>query len=239
MLNFIATIIIVATTIVVLNAVISSLPVGRRPRLLLALAVGSWTGLAVALASAGALAADAGGAPVVGAMVAIPLILTAAVAFLFPAARKVMLSLPLPLLVGLNVTRVGGVFFLLLAAAGELAGPFPQSAGWGDILTGVFAIPALGLATRSTSERDGLLYLWNWFGAFDLFAAVTLGTLSANGSPLQLIHAGVGSAAVQHLPWSLIPTVLVPAYLILHGIIFAQLRARSAERAGNSAARAA
>jgi hypothetical protein len=70
-------------------------------------------------------------------------------------------------------------------------------------------------------------------------AAVTLGTLSANGSPLQLIHAGVGSAAVQHLPWSLIPTVLVPAYLILHGIIFAQLRARSAERAGNPAARAA
>lgn len=193
MLNFIGTIIIVATTIVVLNAVISSLPVGRLPRLLLALLAGCWTGLAVALASAGALAADAGGAPVVGAMVAAPLILAAA-AFFFPAARKAMLSLPLPLLVGLNVTRVGGVFFLLLAAAGELAGPFPQSAGWGDILTGVFAIPALGWATRSTGERDGLLYLWNWFGALDLFAAVTLGTLSANGSPLQLIHAGVGSA---------------------------------------------
>jgi hypothetical protein len=51
MLNFIGTIIIVATTIVVLNAVISSLPVGRLPRLLLALLAGSWTGLAVALAS--------------------------------------------------------------------------------------------------------------------------------------------------------------------------------------------
>jgi hypothetical protein len=239
MLNFIGTIVIVATTIVLLNAVIGSLPVGRWPRLLLALAAGSWTGLAVALASAGAFAADAGGAPVVGAMVATPLILAAAAAYFFPVARAVMLSLPLPLLVGLNVTRAGGVFFLLLAAAGELAGPFPQSAGWGDIMTGVVAIPALGLAMRSAGERDGLLYLWNGFGALDLFAAVTLGMLSANGTPLQLIHAGVGSAAVQHLPWSLIPTVLVPFYLIVHGIIFAQLWARSSRRVRHPVAHAA
>ena len=33
-------------------------------------------------------------------------------------------------------------------------------------------------------------------------------------------------AAVQLLPWSLIPTVLVPFYLITHGIIFSQLLAR-------------
>jgi hypothetical protein len=62
---------------------------------------------------------------------------------------------------------------------------------------------------------------------------------SANGSPLQLIHWGAGSTAMQSLPWSLVPTVLVPFYLIMHGIIFAQLRARSTERAGNPMARAA
>jgi len=37
---------------------------------------------------------------------------------------------------------------------------------------------------------------------------------------------------VQVLPWSLIPTVLVPMYLIVHGIIFAKLaQASSARRA--------
>ena len=51
--------------------------------------------------------------------------------------------------------------------------------------------------------------------------------MSANGSPLQLIHAGAGSAAVQMLPWSLIPTVLVPFYLITHGIILSQLFAQN------------
>jgi hypothetical protein len=47
--------------------------------------------------------------------------------------------------------------------------------------------------------------------------------MSAEGSPLQVFHAAPGSAAVQQLPWSFVPTVLVPLYLILHGVIWAQL----------------
>jgi len=62
-----------------------------------------------------------------------------------------------------------------------------------------------------------------------LIAAVTLGVLSANGSPLQLISAGAGSAAIQDLPWALVPAVLVPFFLITHGIVFAQLQARRSE----------
>jgi hypothetical protein len=38
-----------------------------------------------------------------------------------------------------------------------------------------------------------------------------------------MIHAGVGSAAITTLPWSMIPLVLVPAYLIGHGIVFAHV----------------
>jgi hypothetical protein len=33
---------------------------------------------------------------------------------------------------------------------------------------------------------------------------------------------------MQHLPWSFVPTVLVPLYLVMHGAIWAQLRARRA-----------
>ena len=68
---------------------------------------------------------------------------------------------------------------------------------------------------------------WNALGALDLLAAVTLGTLSSNGFAYQLLHYDEGSAAVQHLPWLLIPTVLVPFYLVTHGIILAQLRVRT------------
>jgi hypothetical protein len=67
--------------------------------------------------------------------------------------------------------------------------------------------------------------LWSIFGTLDLFAAVGLGITSAAGSPPQLIHAGVGSEAMQYLPFCLVPTVLVPFYLITHAIIAAQLNA--------------
>ena len=54
---------------------------------------------------------------------------------------------------------------------------------------------------------------WNLFGA-DLVLAITFGITSAEGSRLQLF-SGPGSEAMQHAPWSFVPTVLVPIFLIL------------------------
>jgi hypothetical protein len=123
-----------------------------------------------------------------------------------------------------------GGLFVLLAAEGRLGGPFPQFAGWGDVITGVLALPVAWLVTRPTTSTRNFAKAWNAFGALDLVVAVSLGIASSNGSSLQLIHAGAGSAAMQGLPWSIVPTVLVPAYLVLHAVIYAQLR-----RAGHAA----
>jgi hypothetical protein len=141
----------------------------------------------------------------------------------------------MPLLIGVNALRVLGVLFLLLAVVGRLSGPFPFSAGFGDIITGAFAIPLALSVARSEKLPLRALVLWNIFGTLDLFAAVALGITSAAGSPLQLIHAGVGSEAMQYLPFSLVPTVLVPFYLITHAIIAAQLRARRTAAASSRA----
>ena len=96
----------------------------------------------------------------------------------------------------------------------------------GDIITGAFAIPLALSVARSQKLPVSAIVRWNIFGTLDLFAAVALGITSAAGSPIQLIHAGVGSDAMQYLPFCLVPTVLVPFYLITHGIIAAQLRMR-------------
>jgi hypothetical protein len=114
--------------------------------------------------------------------------------------------------------------FLLLAAAGRLAGPFPHFAGWGDIITGVFALPVAWLAKDVRPRHLNAIAAWDLFGAADLVLAITLGVTSAEGSPLQIFTAAPGSAAIQQLPWSFVPTVLVPFWLILHAIIWAQLR---------------
>lgn len=230
MLDFFGTIALTVAMTVTVNALLASLPVSRRARLGLALLVGAWIGLSVALASTGAYA-DAGRRtfPLIGAMAGAPLLAAATLVLLSPAVRAALLALPTALLIGLNALRVFGGFFLLLAAADRLGGPFPQSAGWGDVVTGALALPVAWLATRAATERrQWLVYAWNSFGTLDLVVAVTLGVLSGNGSPLQLIHAGAGSTAIQQLPWALIPTVLVPTYLVMHGVVFAQLRRRGA-----------
>jgi hypothetical protein len=136
-----------------------------------------------------------------------------------------MLSLPLPMMVGLNTGRVLGFLFLLLAADGRLAGPFPHSAAWGDIITGVIAVPVLWLLKDGVARHTTAIGAWNLFGIADLVLAIGFGITSSEGSPWQ-IFPEPGSEAMQHVPWSFVPTVLVPFYLIAHGIIYAQLWAR-------------
>jgi hypothetical protein len=203
-----------------------SLSLGRR--LGLGAIAGAWVGLATGLGAAGALVGSpTQPVPVIGVLLATPLVVTAGLWVGSARFRAALTAIPMPLLIGLNTLRVLGVLFLALAAVGRLAGPFPYSAGWGDIITGALAIPVARLAMRSPSRGGLAIAAWNAFGTVDLIAAVTLGVVSIPGSPLQLIHAGVGSEAIQHLPYSLIPTVLVPFFLITHATVAAQLARRS------------
>jgi hypothetical protein len=229
MLDFIGTIVLAAAIIVSINALTGVMPISTSQRLALVVGAGLWTGLAAALAGANLfLGSNPLGPPTIGTVIAFPLVATAVAVSISPSVRASLLGMPVPFLIGLNVWRIAGGFFLLLAAEGRLAGPFPYSAGWGDIITGVLALPVAWLALRG--QGRALIWTWNAFGMLDLVAALAFGIISANGSPLQIIHAGEGSEAVQMLPWALIPTVLVPIYLIVHGIIFARL-AQAGQRA--------
>jgi hypothetical protein len=224
LLSFVGGMLLTAAMLLNVNALLGALEISRTARLIAAAAIGLWIGLQVSLATAGAFGSPLALAfPLVGLMVALPVLAVAVGASASSQFRSRLMALPLPLLLGLNTGRVFGVFFLLLAATGRMGGPFPFSAGWGDVITGALALPlAILVARRSVGVAAASA--WNAFGLLDLVAAIVLGTISFNGSVAQLIVAGTGSNEIQHLPWALIPTVLVPFYLILHGIIFAQLR---------------
>ncbi|NOJ40550.1 hypothetical protein [Bradyrhizobium australiense] len=222
MLDFIGTIVLVAAIIVSINALTGAMPISTSQRIALSIGAGLWAGLAAALAAANQFrGASPLGPLMIGAVIAFPLVATAVAGSISASVRASLLGMPMPFLIGLNVWRVAGGFFILLAAEGRLAGPFPYSAGWGDVITGALALPVAWLALRG--QGKSLVWAWNAFGMLDLVVAITLGVISANGSPLQMIHAGPGSEAVQMLPWSLIPTVLVPMFLIVHAVIFRQL----------------
>lgn len=226
MLDLIGTTVLTAAIAVNLNATIVAMPLSSAQKLPTVAIAGLWIGLATALATTGIYAATATPVPAVGVMAALPVVAAAIAALSFARVREVLLALPLELLVGLNIMRIMGGLFLLLAAQSRLSGPFPQSAGWGDVIVGLTAIPlTLAIARRPQGNRVALL-AWNLFGTFDLIAAVALGIMSAPGSPLQLFGGTIGSTAVWMLPWSTIPTLLVPFYLITHGVVFARLAER-------------
>ena len=221
MLDFIGMIITAALMVLVVNALITSMDVSRVAKITLAAVIGVWIGLAAATAGAGWLTISRP-VPVVGPFVVVPL-LAAALATAWPAARNAMLSIPMPVMVALNIGRVFAVLFLMLAAEGRLTGPFPYSAAWGDIITAVAAVPVLWLLKDGGAGYTPAIAAWNVFGAADLVLAIAFGITSAEGSPLQLFP-GPGAEAMQHAPWSFVPTVLVPIWLILHAIIAVQLR---------------
>jgi hypothetical protein len=236
MLDFIGMVVTATLMVLVVNALTTFMDVSRAAKIILAAVIGVWIGLAAA-AGAGWLTISRP-VPVVGLFVAVPL-LAAALATAWPAARKAMLSIPMPVMVALNIVRVFAVLFLLLAAEGRLTGPFPYSAAWGDIITGVVAVPVLWLLKDGEAHYTTAIAAWNLFGAADLVLAIAFGITSAEGSPLQLFP-GPGSEAMQHAPWSFVPTVLVPIWLILHAIIAVQLRrARLGQAASVGGLRAA
>jgi hypothetical protein len=230
MLDFIGMVITATVMVLFVNVLTTFMDISRVAKLALAAVIGVWIGLAAAAAGAGWLPI-ARPVPVVGLFVVVPLLVTA-LATTWPAARKAMLSMPMSAMVAINIVRVFAVLFLMLAAEGRLTGPFPYSAAWGDIITGVVAVPVLWLLKDGVARHATAIGAWNLFGTADLVLAIALGITSSEGSPLQ-IFPGPGSDAMQHVPWSFVPTVLVPLWLILHATIAVQLwRAKAGRVAG-------
>lgn len=216
-IDFAGTLGIGATVALLIVGVASSALQRLEHRLALAGIAGAWAASVAAIVAKGGLSSIA----VLVALFVLPFVTVAILSAALPAFRSAILRIPVPLIIGLNTTRVLGVMFLFLVAAGRLGGPFPFSAGIGDIITGLFALQVARIAASKSPNHPRVL-LWNVFGALDLIVAVGLAVTSQPGSPLQLIHAGVGSAAITTVPWAMIPAFLVPFYLIGHGIVFVQ-----------------
>ncbi|HEX6534560.1 MAG TPA: hypothetical protein VF041_08180 [Gemmatimonadaceae bacterium] len=145
-----------------------------------------------------------------------------------PGFRNALLAVPLPALVGLNIARLGGVFFLLLAARDRLSYSFASPAGVGDMIVATLAIPVAIAAVRGAvrgAARVGWIRAWNALGALDLAVAIATGALSAQGTPYRVFSEGPGTAAMTQLPWVLVPAIIVPVYILMHFTIAVKLRA--------------
>src|SRR4051812_33154971 len=196
-LNFIGGVILIAAVIVNVSVFTNALDVSPAARIGLVAVGGLWTGMQLALYAAGAYQSPVVQTfPLIGPMVVLPPVIVGIAAILSSRVRATLLAVPTEVMIGLNAMRVFGGFFLLLAAAGRLSGPFPYFAGWGDVITGLAAI-FLAIQVARGSASPAKIFGWNAFGMLDLVTAVTLGTLSSEGFVAQIFSGGPGSAAVQ------------------------------------------
>ena len=129
--------------------------------------------------------------------------------------RKFALSLNPRVLTAWQTARILGIVFVILEAMQLLPTRFALSAGYGDIFIGATAWFA---ATRLAKPANRTLFiLWQTLGITDLVSAVGLGVTS------QFFHSsGPTMQLVTVLPLSLIPTFLVPLFLMFHVISIAQ-----------------
>jgi len=138
--------------------------------------------------------------------------------------RQFIQNVDLRILTLAQTWRVGGIIFLMLYWRGVLPGAFALSAGWGDVAIGATApLIAWAIASRRNSSHE-LFVFWNLFGIADLITAVSLGVLSS-ATPLGILAGEATTEVMGQFPLSLIPTFLVPLFLIFHLISLRQIRA--------------
>jgi hypothetical protein len=231
MLDVIASLVLSAVLVIFLIVLIGAASLGPAARAYAYVVAAAWVVLMIGIAASGGFAQGAIG-PVPGPVLGFGALVIGGLAawFWWPAFRDTLLALPLSALIGINTFRIGGVFFLILFAQGRLSPPFAQSAGWGDIITGLVAIPLAAMAAAGTLPSRRLVAAWNAFGALDLFAAILLGALSSPGTPFRLFTEGPGTVVMATLPWVMIPTILVPLWLLVHLTIARRLRAVPLQR---------
>jgi hypothetical protein len=226
---------VVAACLVLIAAVSAALHRGTRmsgasPRDAARLAGAAAAAAAVLLAATAAVAATGlYGAqadetvPWIGVGLAVPLLL-GLLALRRPAVAHALSGPRMPaLLAAVQVFRVAGAVFLVVAARGQLPAAFALPAGIGDVLIGL-AAPLVALALWRRPQRRGLGIVFNALGLLDLVVAVGIGVALAPG-PLQLVAAEPSTAALGVLPLVLVPTFAVPLAVVLHVASFRLLAA--------------
>ena len=105
--------------------------------------------------------------------------------------------------------RFVGLSFLVPGVVSpSLSSAFAVPAAYGDLIAAILAIIAVGALSVRTTWAIAIVWLFNVWGAADLFNAFYKGQIGVRIDP-----GSLGAAFF-------IPTILVPPLLVTHGLIF-------------------
>src|SRR5437879_6372033 len=185
-----------------------------------------WAAVAWTAAINGVFRTGASPLPLLPSAILLPVIIGAPLLLLSKRVGLLLDAMPTTWLVALQLYRVFGSQWLVYWLSGLLPGLWALPAGTGDVLTGLFAVPAaIALATGATEGRKAAI-LWNIFGLADLAVAIGLGMITSPG-PFQLIVPNGPSIGLDGYSNVLTPAFVVPGSILLHALSLRQLRRRS------------
>ena len=148
-------------------------------------------------------------------IIGVPLLLTS------KRVGQVLDAMPRSWLIALQLYRIFGIWAVAAGLRGAMPGILSWPAGFGDLLTGLFALPAAIAVASGTAEGRRAAIIWNIFGLADFAVAVTLGLITFPGR-FQLIIPEV-SAVAGIYPDVLTPAFVVPSSILLHALSLRQL----------------
>jgi hypothetical protein len=185
-----------------------------------------WAAFAWTAAINGVFRTGASPLPLLPSAILLPVIIGAPLLLLSKRVGELLDAMPTTWLVALQLYRVVGSQWLAYWLRGLLPGLWALPAGTGDVLTGLFALPAAIALATGTAEGRKAAILWNIFGVADFAAAITLGMIISPG-PFQLIVPSGPSIGLDGYPNVLTPAFVVPGSILLHLLSLRQLRRRS------------
>ena len=166
--------------------------------------------------------------PLLPVAIFLPVIIGAPLLLWSKRVGQVLDAMPATWLVALQLYRVFGSWALAAGLRGALPGVFAGPSGTGDVLTGLFAVPAAIAVATGTAQGRKAAIIWNMFGLADFAIAITLGLITSPGR-FQLIVPDVLSIGAGAYPGVLTPAFVVPSSILLHAQSLRQLRRRSRE----------
>lgn len=181
--------------------------------ILLTVGFSASTAISAAGGFSGAFGGDLGILPLALSLV-VPLVVGVTILFVSPGVRR-FISRPevQPGVIAVHALRfIEGFVFVAMVPLGVLPAIFAIPAGVGDVLVGLGALPASRWISSGQSSR---VVWWNLFGLLDLANATVLGLTTTPG-PLHLLQSSPTSALLLASPLTIVPTFIVPIYVLLH-----------------------
>ncbi|MEM7546396.1 MAG: hypothetical protein AAF367_12730 [Pseudomonadota bacterium] len=175
---------------------------GQKALLAIPVVVLLWLGIAVATSLSAGLSF-----PIFLPFALVPIAVGFALSF-HPGVAEVLARVPTHWLIFLSVYRnIGFVFLAVYWTGGDISWGFARNAGWGDVLTGVLAVPVGWMIWKNIKGQEAALLIWSVIGIGDLILAPASAQMFGGGETLT------------SFPLNLIPLFLGPPFGILLHIL--------------------